>query len=376
MKMRSLTVLGSTGSIGRQTLEVAAQGGFEIVALAAGNNVDALIEQAKTFKPKYVAIADESKHAVLKDALPGIKICTVLEAGQTDADMTMAAIVGTAGLAPTMEAVKRGKTVAFASKECLVAAGPLMMDAVKKYGTTFLPVDSEHNAIFQVLNDGQGVSRIVLTASGGPFREWDAAMIASASVEQALAHPTWKMGPKISVDSASLMNKALEVIEAHHLFALPSEKIDVVFHPQSIVHGMVEYDDGSFLAQLGPADMRTPISVCMAWPRRMTSPGQRLDLSTLSRLDFAPPDIHKFPALRLVRDVLAGVAADSIIFNAANEVAVAAFLAKNISFGGIVDTVGRMLDTCHKPAINSLDDVYACDDNVRRTTQDSLKKVA
>lgn len=376
MKARSLTVLGSTGSIGRQTLEVAAKGGFKVVALAAGQNLDLLIEQARTFKPVYVAIADDSKRTALQAALPDTKICSVQEAGAVDADVTMAAIVGTAGLAPTMAAVKRGKTVAFASKECLVAAGTLMMDAVKKHGTTFLPVDSEHNAIFQVWDQGRGLKRIVLTASGGPFREWSAEQIANATIEQALAHPTWKMGPKISIDSATLMNKALEVIEAHHLFALPSAQIDVILHPQSTVHGMAEFVDGSFLAQLGPADMRTPISVCLGWPDRVETPGQRMDLSKLARLDFSEPDTAKFPALALVRDVLAGKQADSIIFNAANEVAVAAFLAGQIPFRGIVDTVARMLDICHKPAINSLDDVYACDDNVRRTTHEALKKVA
>jgi 1-deoxy-D-xylulose-5-phosphate reductoisomerase len=323
-----------------------------------------------------VALGDAVLLPALKSRLPDVKVCTVLEAAQIDADITMAAIVGTAGLAPTMEAVKRGKTVAFASKECLVAAGNLMMDAVKKYGATFLPVDSEHNAIFQVLNSGQGVRRIVLTASGGPFREWGAEKIKSATPEQALAHPTWSMGPKISIDSATLMNKALEVIEAHHLFAMPSEKIDVVLHPQSVVHGMVEYDDGSFLAQMGPADMRTPISVCLGWPARIESPGKRMDLDSLSRLDFSQPDSQRFPALKIVRDVLAGSPADAIIFNAANEMAVAAFLVKQIPFNGIIETVKRILDTCHKPAIKTLDDVMACDDNVRMTTQTALKKAA
>lgn len=379
---RTLTVLGSTGSIGRQTLEVAAQkaSDFHVVALAAGKNTSLLAAQAHAFKPQFVAIADESAYKDLKDALPGTKVAAgmdaVIEAAKMDADITMAAIVGTIGLKPTMEAIRRGKTVAFASKECLAAAGQMMMDAVKKHGTTLLPVDSEHNAIFQVLNNGQGVRRVILTASGGPFREWSADEIAAATPEQAIAHPTWSMGQKISVDSATLMNKALEVIEAHHLFALPSEKIDVIVHPQSTVHGMVEYEDGSLLAQMGPSDMRTPIAVCLGWPARIETPGQRLDLAKLSRLDFAQPDTLKFPALKLVREVLAGSQAHSIIFNAANEVAVAAFLARQIGFNHIVSAVRAMLEACHKEAMNSLDDVIAYDDNVRLQTANLLKKAA
>jgi len=382
MTPRTVTVLGSTGSIGRQTLEVIQQQSkdFSVVALAAGSNADVLAQQAHIFKPKFVAIADERAYRALKDQVQGAKVeagmDAVIEAARMDADITMAAIVGTAGLKPTMEAIRRGKTVAFASKECLVAAGSIMMDAVKKHGTTFLPVDSEHNAIFQVLNSGQGVRRIVLTASGGPFREWSAEKIAAATPEQAIAHPTWSMGPKISVDSATLMNKALEVIEAHHLFNLPSEKIEVILHPQSTVHGMVEYEDGSLLAQLGPSDMRTPIAVCMGWPQRIPTPGARLDLAKLSQLDFAQPDTARFPSLKLVRDVLAGTPADAIIFNAANEIAVAAFLNREAGFNQIVNTVSRMLDSCHKVAMNSLDDVLAYDDTIRSQTLQILKKAA
>lgn len=381
---RSLTVLGSTGSIGRQTLEVAAKHPekFRITALAAGRNVALLAEQARAFKPKFVAIADETQHAALKNLLPDVKIGAgaqaVIDAAAMDSDITMAAIVGTAGLRPTMEAIRRGRTVAFASKECLAAAGTIMMDAVKKHGTTLLPVDSEHNAIFQVFEDKNrgGISRIVLTASGGPFRDWSADKIKAATPEQAIAHPTWSMGPKISVDSATLMNKALEVIEAHHLFGMPPEKIDVVLHPQSTVHGMVEYADGSFLAQMGPPDMRTPISVCLGWPERIESPGARMDLQKLAKLDFATPDTVRFPALKLVRDVLKDGPAASITFNAANEIAVAAFLARQIGFSDILGVIGEMLGACHKPAIKSLDDVLACDDNIRRQTQNALKKAA
>jgi 1-deoxy-D-xylulose-5-phosphate reductoisomerase len=380
---RSITVLGSTGSIGRQTLEcVAAQGDFRVSALAAGKNVDLLIEQARAFRPDFVAIADEEAHQKLKDALPGVKtgagMSAILDAAQMDAEVTMAAIVGTAGLAPTMAAIKRGKTVAFASKECLVAAGPVMMDAVRASGATLLPVDSEHNAIFQVFEQKNRVAirRIVLTASGGPFRTWSAEQMEKATPQEATQHPTWSMGPKISVDSATMMNKALEVIEAHHLFDMPSEKIDVLLHPQSIVHGMAEYEDGSFLAQMGPSDMRTPISAALAWPERRASPGKRLDLNQLTKMEFSAPDLKRFPALALVRQVLAGSAADAIIFNAANEIAVAEFLAGRIGFTAIVPCIGRMLGACHKPAIKSLEDILDLDDNVRRMTAQTFRQAA
>lgn len=381
---RSVSVLGSTGSVGSQTLDVIAHHGpvhFNVVALAAGSNAALLAQQARAFHPRFVAIADMGQYLALKELLadrPDIEIGAgtdaVVEAAAMDAEVTMAAIVGVAGLAATMAAVARGRTVAFASKECLVAAGPIMMQAVAESGATFLPVDSEHNAIFQVLQgqDRQGVSRIVLTASGGPFREWTAEAMKAATPEQAIAHPKWSMGPKISVDSATLMNKALEVIEAHHLFAVPSAQIDVVIHPQSCVHGMVEYADGSFLAQMGPADMRTPITVCLGWPHRIATSGARMDLNTLRQLDFSVPDTTRFPALSLVRSVLAGSLADSIIFNAANEVAVAAFLARRIGFSDILDCVARMLDDGRKPAIKSLDDVLACDAAGRELAQEFI----
>lgn len=376
--MRSISILGSTGSVGRQTLDVVAQHAknFQVVALACGRNVDMLIQQARAFKPKFVAIADDASYTKLKQALadmPSVSVAAgdeaVLEAARLDAEVTMAAIVGIAGLLPTMAAIKRGRVVAFASKETLVAAGGLMMEAVQKHGTTFLPVDSEHNAIFQVLHgqDLAAVKRIVLTASGGPFREWSLEKMKRATPEQAIAHPTWAMGQKISVDSATLMNKALEVIEAHHLFAMPSAQIDVVIHPQSVVHGLVEYADGSFLAQMGPADMRTPIAVCLGWPRRIETSGARLDIMALSKLDFAAPDTARFSALRLVREVLAGSLADSVIFNAANEIAVDAFLKRKIGFTDILDNIERILNDSHKPAINSLDDVMALDAATRTT---------
>ncbi|MBU6235024.1 MAG: 1-deoxy-D-xylulose-5-phosphate reductoisomerase [Alphaproteobacteria bacterium] len=385
---RSVSILGATGSVGRQTLDVIAQHAskFQIVALTAGSNVDMLIQQARAFKPKFVAIADEAAYPRLKEALadmPAIAVAggakAVVEAACLDTDITVAAIVGVAGLVPVMEAIKRGKTVAFANKETLVAAGNIMMDAVAKYGTTLLPIDSEHNAIFQVLHghDLKGLRRIVLTASGGPFREWSTERMKKATPEQAVAHPTWSMGQKISVDSATLMNKALEVIEAHHLFALPSAKIDVVIHPQSVVHGMAEYADGSFLAQMGPADMRTPITVCLGWPERIDTSGARMDVMALSKLEFSAPDTVRFPALRLVRQVLADAGlASAILFNTANEVAVAAFLKRTIGFCDILDNIERMLNDSHKPAISTLEDILNFDAQIRETMSETIKNAA
>lgn len=381
---RSVTILGSTGSIGRQTLDVLALHGpaaFRVEALTAARNAALLAEQARGFRPSFVALADPTALAELKDRLsdlPEIEIAAgpdaVVEAASRTADITVAAIVGVAGLLPAMTAIGRGATVAFASKECLVAAGRLMMAAVNRAGATLLPLDSEHNAIFQVLHgqDAGGLRRIVLTASGGPFRDWSRDSMCRATPEQAVAHPKWSMGPKISVDSATLMNKALEVIEAHHLFNLPSEKIDVLIHPQSVVHGMVEYADGSLLAQMGPADMHTPISMCLGWPARIKSPGAALDLAALSRLDFEAPDMARFPALRLVREVMAGASSDAIVFNAANEVAVEAFLNRRIGFTDILDKIARMLDDGHITDINTLEDVLACDADARRRMNERL----
>jgi 1-deoxy-D-xylulose-5-phosphate reductoisomerase len=376
---RSLTILGSTGSIGTQTLNVIAHSSadaFKVDVLTAGSNAELLAAQARRFMPRFVAMADPKYEATLRNLLsdlPSIKIGigaqAVIEAAQHDSDITVASIVGIAGLVPTMEAIKRGRIVMFANKECLVASGSIMMDCVQRCGTTFLPVDSEHNAIFQVLHgqDKTGVKRIILTASGGPFRAWSYDDMRKATPAQAIAHPKWSMGAKISVDSATLMNKALEVIEAHHLFHLPSTNIDVLVHPQSVVHGMVEYADGSFLAQMGPADMRTPISVCLAWPKRMQSPGARLDIMALSTLDFSVPDITRFPALGLVRDVLEGTVSDSIVFNTVNEMAVDAFLRQKISFTSILDNITQALDAGHHADIKTLHDVLAFDLHLRQS---------
>jgi len=377
MAVRTITILGATGSIGDNTLDLvrAHRDRYRIEVLTAGLNAEKLVTLAHEFRPAYVALADQSSHEFLKENLPtSVKIVDMDEAASIDTDWTMAAIVGTAGLVPTMNAIKRGRTVAFASKECLVAAGDLMMSAVREHGTTFLPIDSEHNAIFQVFNDKHraGIERLILTASGGPFRTktWDE--MENASPAQAIDHPTWSMGKKISVDSASLMNKALEIIEAHYLFSMPSTQIDVVIHPQSIIHSMVEYVDGSILSQMGPADMRTPIAYCLGWPERMVTSGHRLDMTTVSQLTFEKPDIGKFKSLAMVRDVLDEGQAASIIFNAANEESVAAFLTQRIRFTCIYDMLYSALELVPRPTIAVLDDVLELDWQTRQFVQQTL----
>lgn len=385
--MKTVTVLGSTGSIGRSTLDLIAahKQDYTVTALTGGRNVEALAKQAREFSPGFVAIADETAYAGLKDALadlPHIEIAAgddaVTHAATLGAQWTMAAIVGVAGLPSTLAAIRAGKTVAFASKECLVAAGTLMMDEVRKSGATLLPVDSEHNAIFQVFDNANrsGIERLVLTASGGPFLNWSLDDMRMATPEQAVKHPNWSMGAKISVDSASMMNKALEVIEAHHLFALEHEKIDVVIHPQSTVHSMVEYADGSFLAQLGPSDMRTPIAYCLGWPQRIMTSGPRLDLAAMSRLDFMKPDTGRFPALALVREVLDRAPSAAIAFNAANEVAVDLFLQKRIGFTDIVSSVARVLALTPDGTPVTIEEVAMVDAKARIDAQEALKKAA
>lgn len=381
---RTVTVLGSTGSIGRSTLDLirANRADYEIVALTAGRNADALIEQAKVLKPRCVAIADDAGYAKVKDALSGTGVLClggttgVIEAAAMEADWTMAGIVGMAGLEPTLAAIRRGRTVAFASKECLVSAGALMMEYVRSSGATLLPVDSEHNAIFQVFENENraAVRRLILTASGGPFRTFSTEQMAVVTSAQAVNHPTWAMGAKISVDSATMMNKALEVIEAHHLFAIDHKAVDVIVHPQSIVHSMVEYIDGSVLAQLGPSDMRTPIASCLAWPQRMATSGPMLDFAALMSkgLQFEAPDLVRFPALAMVRDVLDATPADAVVFNAANEIAVAAFLQENVGFTDICAIIDHTLDKMQDdlPHVTCLDDVINLDHTVRSVTRD------
>ncbi|KAB7739306.1 1-deoxy-D-xylulose-5-phosphate reductoisomerase [Parvibaculum sedimenti] len=350
---RSVTVLGSTGSIGCSTLDLIERerDRFELVALTAHKNVDALIEQARRLKPQFAVIADALLYEDLKAGLEatGIEVGAgrdaVVEAALRPADWVMAGIVGAAGLAPTLAAVRRGACVALANKECLVSAGPLFLAEVARSGTVLLPVDSEHNAIFQVLDQTRlgSVDKIILTASGGPFRTWSLAEMAQATPEQAVAHPRWSMGAKISVDSATLMNKGLELIEAHYLFPVGEERLDIVIHPESIIHSMVGYVDGSVLAQLGSPDMRTPISYALAWPDRMATPCARLNLAEIGKLTFEAPDPVRFPAIRLARAAVKAGGLVPTILNAANEVAVASFLERRIGFLDIAGTVESVL---------------------------------
>lgn len=372
---KSVTILGATGSVGQSTLDLILRTpeAFEIVALTARSDVAGLAKAARATSAKCAVIAEEARFGDLKDALAGSGIeaaageNAVIEAARRGADWTMAAIVGCAGLMPVLAALEGGKTLAFANKEALVSAGTLMMDAAGHSGATLLPVDSEHNAIFQCLDRSapKGVGRIVLTASGGPFRTTPLAEMAQATPEQAIAHPNWSMGAKISVDSATMMNKGLELIEAHHLFAMAPERLDVVIHPQSVIHSMVEYVDGSVLAQLGPADMRIPIAHTLAWPERMDTPCERLDLTAVGRLDFETPDLARFPALKLAREAMIAGGAAPAVLNAANEVAVAAFLAREIAFGDIAAIVARVLDRYGPSAPGSIAEVLAIDAEAR-----------
>lgn len=382
--VKTLNILGATGSIGASTLDIVRHHKqlFKLRVLTAHKNIAKLAQLTKEFLPEYVCIADETLVDDLKALLgddTSVKVLYgqqgLIESASIDADITMAAIVGTIGLAPTLAAIRQGKTVAFASKECLVAAGKMMMDEVRKYGATLLPVDSEHNAIYQVFeNDNKdNIRRLILTASGGPFRTWSREKIAVATPEQAVNHPNWSMGAKISVDSATLMNKALEVIEAVHLFDMPSAQVDVVVHPQSLIHSMVEYNDGSILSQMGPADMRTPIAYCLGGAQRIETSGPLLDLIKNNRLDFEEPDLQKFPSLKLVRQVLAGGQAESVKFNAANEVLVTAFLDKTINFYDIIKNISCILDSVEGISLRSLDDVIAFDEECKIKTQELIR---
>lgn len=372
---RKITILGATGSIGKSTLDLVERDPdrFEILAVTAGTNADALADIARRTGAELAVIADESRLADLQGLLAGSNCraaagaTALAEAASGDADLVIAAIVGCAGLHPVMAAVHAGKTVALANKEALVTAGEIMTRAAQSSGATLLPIDSEHNAIFQCLAGARidDVSRIILTASGGPFRTASAELIAAATPAQAVAHPNWSMGAKISVDSATMMNKGLELIEARHLFGLPSDRIDVLIHPQSIVHSLVEFIDGSVLAQLGAPDMRIPIAYALAWPERMRTPSQRLDLAAASRLDFEKPDLTRFPALRLAREALEKGGAAPIVLNAANEVAVAGFLAGRLRFKEIGEFVEQALDCADYAEPSSLEDVLGIDRSTR-----------
>ena len=372
---RRVTVLGSTGSVGQNTIDLIERNreAYDVEALSARRNVDLLVEQALRLKPRFAAIADPELYLPLKNALSGTGIETaagsqaLVEAAERPSDWVMAAIVGAAGLAPTLAAVRRGAIVALANKEALVCAGSMLMAEVRASGATLLPVDSEHNAIFQVFDfeRREAIERIILTASGGPFREFDLDAMADVTPEQAVAHPNWDMGAKISVDSATLMNKGLELIEAHHLFTLPAEQIEVVIHPQSVVHSLVAYVDGSVLAQLGPPDMRTPIAYTLGWPTRIATPTSRLDLAKIAQLTFEAPDETRFPALRLARESLQIGDGAPTILSAANEIAVNGFLARKIGFLDIVRIVERTLGQIPLLPLGSLDDVTSLDKAAR-----------
>ena len=372
---RRVTILGATGSIGRSTVDLIARHpeSFKVEALTAQRNVERLAAQARAVGARRAVIGDDSLYGALAEALAGSGVAVaagadaLVEAAAAPADFVMAGIVGAAGLGPTLTAVARGAVVGLANKECLVCAGSLMLDEVARRGATLLPVDSEHNAIYQAFDfaRGESVEKIVLTASGGPFREAPHATMAAATPEQAVAHPNWDMGAKISVDSATMMNKGLETIEAYHLFPVEAAQIEVLVHPQSVIHGMVAYVDGSVLAQLGSPDMRTPIAYALAWPARMPSPSPKLDLAALGRLTFEPPDPARFPALRLAREALAQGGSAPIVLNAANEVAVHGFLERRIGFLEIVRTVERCLERADHGPVSRLDDVYEIDGAAR-----------
>ena len=384
--MRSISILGATGSIGASTLDLVRRNRdkWRVVALTANGNAVALAELAREFGAEIAVCADEAALPALREALAGTSIeaaagpQAVVEAAARPVDLTMAAIVGCAGLAPTMAAIEQGRTVALANKEALVSAGEVMLAAVKRCGTTLLPVDSEHNAIFQCLsgNSTDHVRWITLTASGGPFRDWTLEQLHTATPAQAIKHPNWSMGAKISVDSASMMNKGLEFIEAYHLFPVGLERLRIIVHPQSIIHSMVEYHDGSTLAQLGPSDMRVPIASCLAWPQRMETPlSDKLDLAAIGELTFRAPDEIRFPATRLAREAAHAGGGVPAVLNAANEIAVAAFLQGGIGFTRIAALVEEVLGAYSPPRPAAIGDVHAVDAEARRRAAALLERV-
>ncbi len=370
---KSITVMGSTGSVGTSTVDLLKRSPelFNVEALTANRNVDLLAQQAVELNAKMAVVADEAAYNDLKSALSGTGIevaagaDALLDAAERPSDQVMAAIVGFAGLAPTLTAIKRGATILLANKEALVCAGDLMVEEVAKNQATLLPVDSEHNAIFQVFDfeNKSGIDHITLTASGGPFRCFSLQEMETVTPQQALAHPNWDMGAKISIDSATMMNKGLELIEAAYLFGLSEDKIKVLIHPQSIIHSTVSYIDGSVLAQLGDPDMRTPIACALSWPERMKAPVKQLDLAEISKLTFETPDHQRFPALDIAREALREH--KTIVFNAANEVAVEAFLQSRVSFLGISDLVGKAVHTFASANKMTLEAVQMLDQEVR-----------
>ena len=395
MIRRRVTVLGSTGSVGVSTLELMAQaeasgtGSFEVEALTGGANVARLAEQARRWKPRVAGIADPARVVELRDALAGTGVEAaagdeaVIEAAGGEADWVMAAIVGAAGLRSAWAAAGTGATLALANKESLVCCGPALIERVRRSGGRLIPVDSEHSAIFQVFphEAPQQVAKVVLTASGGPFRTTPREALAGITPEQAVAHPNWSMGAKISVDSATMANKGLEAIEAAYLFDMPADRIDVVVHPESIIHSMVEYVDGSTLAQMGPPDMKTPIACALAWPERIAWPAPRLDLAALGRLTFEGPDETRFPALKLAREALQAGGVAPIVFNAANEVAALAFLDRRLAFLNIAavvaDTLSRVTASGVEPGSRSAcDAALAVDAEARREAESIVRGLA
>nr|WP_295666928.1 1-deoxy-D-xylulose-5-phosphate reductoisomerase [Sphingomonas sp.] len=381
--MKTVTILGATGSVGSSTLDLIEREPkrFEILALTANCDVEKLAAAAIRTRAKRAVVADETCLPDLRARLSGSGIeaaggaQALIDTAAMGADWTMGAIVGCAGLEPVMAAVERGGVVVLANKEPLVSAGDVILAAAARSGATLLPADSEHNAIFQCFDTSRpgNVRRIILTCSGGPFRDWSIGQMRSVTPEQAVAHPNWSMGAKISVDSATCMNKGLELIEAARLFPVAHDRIEIVIHPQSVIHSLVDYIDGSVLAQLGPPDMRTPIAHCLAWPDRMATPMAPLDLIAISRLDFAAPDEIRFPAMRLAREALDSGGARPAILNAANEIAVEAFLKKRIGFLEIAAIVADTLDRYDPPASETLDDVLAIDAGARRIATERVK---
>ena len=388
--VQSVTLLGATGSIGKSTIDLIKHRPerFRVEAVTANNNAVELARLARELGARFAAVADANAYRGLKDALAGSGIeagggpAALIEAAERPARLVMAAISGAIGLKPTLAAVARGATIALANKECLVCAGGMFMRAAATAGARVLPVDSEHNAVFQALGAGrrEDVRRVILTASGGPFRTWSMDAMRVATPEQALLHPNWSMGNKISIDSATLMNKGLELIEAHHLFALKPAELDVLVHPQSIVHGLVEYRDGSVVAQLGAPDMRTPIAHCLAWPDRIDGLAARLDLAQIANLSFELPDMTRFPALALARKALEAGGAAPTILNAANEVAVVAFVSNRLGFTAIAALVGATLDAAGRRGVinepQNVDEALAVDHIARSLAHDLLPEIA
>jgi 1-deoxy-D-xylulose-5-phosphate reductoisomerase len=391
--LKQVTILGSTGTIGQQTLDVISRHAnqYQVFALAANSNVDALLKQCLAFKPEIAVLLDESAALELSQQLKAHHSKTIVLAGMAgleqvseheSVDIVMAAIVGAAGLKPAMAAARAGKRILLANKETLVMAGNLFMQAVKEGGATLLPIDSEHNAIFQVMPPegswilpSRGIKKIILTASGGPFRKYSQEALETVTPEMALKHPNWVMGAKITIDSATLMNKGLEVIEAHWLFNAKPSQIDVVVHPQSIIHSMVEYIDGSVLAQLGNPDMRTPIAYALGYPNRIESGVNSLNLLEIAKLEFEAPDIQRFPCLQLAFDALQLGGTASTILNAVNEIAVPAFLKKQIQFMDIPALIAKALDAIPVATVTSLEQLIEADAEARRFALQSLLNI-